>query len=327
MTSGPPRCTGRDEDGGAGKDGDAVGFSVIVPAFDEAANMPDLFSELAATLRETSRRGEVILVDDGSEDDTLEAARRAAHRAGLDSVAFFRHRHNRGKTEALLTGARQARGDVLVLFDADLQHSPEEIPRFLEELDQGFDVVTGRKVGEYRKQFVSSVYNWLCRKIFHVPVHDLNAMKAFRREVLDELHLRKDWHRYLVVLAHARGFRVAEIDIELYPRRHGRSKYRGQGRILVGILDLVSVWFQLVFSRKPMLFFGMTGLFVLSLGGLVGAGALYMRFVLDQGYRPLLNLIVLLVVVGLLLFVVGFLAELIAGLRNEMEELRRDLDS
>lgn len=299
-------------------------LSVVIPAYNEVENMPELFAELAETLRTHALHAEVVLVDDGSDDGTLEAARAAARDAELRLVCR-RHRHNRGKTEAILTGARAARGEHLVLFDADLQHSTEEIPRFVAELGQGYDVVTGHKVGRYEKRFVSEVYNWLSRKIFRVPAQDLNAMKALRRGVLEELHLRHDWHRYLVVLAHARGFRVGEIDIALHPRRHGESKYRGGGRIVVGTLDLLAVWFQLVFSRKPMLFFGFTGLAVLAAGGIVGVVALYLRFVLERGFRPLLSLVVLLVVVGLLLFVVGFLAELIAGLRSEVEDLRREL--
>ncbi len=298
--------------------------SVIVPAFNEAENMPDLFGELARTLPAHELDVEVVLVDDGSTDGTLEAARAAAAATGLKTVRFLRHRQNRGKTEALLTASRAAQGEYLVFFDADLQHSPEEIPRFVEKLEEGWDVVAGRKVGRYEKRLVSGIYNWLCRRTFRVPVHDMNAMKALRREVLEELRLRKDWHRFLVVLAHDRGFAITEIDIPLYPRRHGQPKYSGRWRIVVGILDLLAIWFQLVFSRKPMLFFGVTGLGLLLLGGLTGAVALWLRFGLGQGYRPLLTLVLLLVVSGLLLFVLGFLAELVASLRAEVEELRRD---
>lgn len=302
--------------------------SVIVPAYDEAPNMPALFAEMAEAFDRDRLAAEVVLVDDGSDDGTAEAARRAAREAGLEErTRILRHRKNRGKTEALLTGARASGGDYIVLFDADLQHSPEEISRFVEKLDEGFDVVTGRKVGRrYSKRFVSTVYNWLARRIFGVPVHDLNAMKAFRREVLEEVRLRHDWHRFFVVLAHARGYSVTEIDITLYPRRHGEAKYSGQGRVVVGALDLVSVWFQLLFSRKPMLLFGVSGLALFGLGGVTGLVAVYLRFVLQQGYRPLLNLVVLLVVVGLLLFAVGFLAELIASLRSEVDELRHRLE-
>ncbi|MFW6010465.1 MAG: glycosyltransferase [Gemmatimonadota bacterium] len=314
----PPSSTGPDHE---------RSLSVIVPAYDEAENMEDLFAELAGTLRGMSMPAEVVLVDDGSRDDTHEAARRAAVAAGLERARFLRHRHNRGKTEAILTGARAAEGSYLVLLDADLQYDPDDIPRFVEELDRGFDMVTGRKLGRYQKQFVSTAYNWLARKIFGVPVHDMNSMKAFRREVLHEVRLRHDWHRFFVVLAHARGFTVTEVDVELRPRRHGRPKYSGRGRIVVGTLDLISVWFQLLFSRKPMLLFGVSGLSLFALGALTGLVALYLRLVLHQGYRPLLNLVMLLIVVGLLLFAVGFIAELIVGLRTEVEALRRDRPS
>ena len=301
-------------------------FSVIVPAFNEVENMPELFQELASTLDRFGPDAEILIVDDGSTDGTLTAARRAASASGIeDRTVFLSHRVNRGKTAALVTAVRASAAPRFVLFDADLQHSTDEIPRFIEALDGGYDVVAGRKVGDYPKKLVSGVYNRLSRVIFRVPVRDLNSMKAFRREVVDEIHLREDWHRYLVVLAHERGFKVGEIDIDLLPRRHGVSKYGGQGRVLVGLLDLVAVWFQLVFSRKPMLFFGLTGILVAGLGVSVGIVALFLRYALGTGFRPLLTLVVFLVLLGGLLFVAGLVAELIAGLRAEVEDLRREL--
>jgi len=299
--------------------------SVVVPAFNEAANMPDLFRELAETSRSSDVEMEILVVDDGSEDGTLAAAAEAARFAGVDRVRLLSHRNNRGKTAALLTAAREARGDILVLFDADLQYATDEIPRFAEAVAGGPDVVTGRKVGKYDKRLVSGIYNWLSRRIFSVPVRDLNSLKAFRPEVLEVVQLRRDWHRYLVVLAHSAGFEVTELDVELHPRRHGEGKYSGSGRILIGMFDLVSVWFQLVFSRKPMLFFGTSGFVLLAAGLIVGLVALYLRFVVQAGYRPLLTLVVLLVMLGALLLMAGFVAEMVAGLRSEVEELRRDL--
>ncbi len=303
----------------------SAAFAVIVPAYNEAANMPELFAELADTFQRFSLNGEVILVDDGSNDGTAEAARNAAAAAGMARVLILQHRRNRGKTSAIVTAARETDASVLVLFDADLQHGTDEIPRFLDAIEAGNDLVAGRKVGDYSKQFVSSVYNWLSRLVFRVPVHDMNSMKAFRRSVLTDVRLREDWHRYLVVLAHAGGFRIGEIDIELLPRRHGEAKYSGRRRILVGTLDLLAVWFQLVFSRKPMLFFGLTGFTLFALGGLTGLVALYLRFVQGTGFRPLLTLVVLLILLGGLLIVVGFIAELVAALRAEIEELRREI--
>lgn len=301
-------------------------FSVIIPAFDERENIPELFQEIADTFERYHLEGEVILVDDGSTDGTAEVARREADR--LPRLRIERHRHNLGKTEALLTGARVAQGEWLILFDADLQHLPEEIPRFLAEVERGYDIVCGRKVGRYEKRLVSSIYNWLLRKIFGVPVHDLNSMKIFRKEVLEDLQLRHDWHRFFVVLAHARGYRVGEIDITLYPRRKGESKYRGKVRVFVGLLDLLAVWFQLQFSRKPMLLFGFTGMALFTLGFLVGLAAIVMRL-MGHGFRPLLNLVLLLLIVGISLFGFGFVAEMVATLRSEVDELRqtvRDLE-
>jgi hypothetical protein len=172
-----------------------------------------------------------------------------------------------------VTGAEHTDATFLVLFDADLQHSPDEIPRFLAKLDEGWDIVTGRKVGRYEKALVSRTYNRLSRMIFDIPVSDTNSMKAFRREILDEVRLRHDWHRFFVVLAYARGSTITEID----PRRHVVAKYSGRGRIMVGLLDLLSVAFYLFFARKPLLLFGISGIGLAVAGFLVGVVAIVLR--------------------------------------------------
>ncbi len=296
-------------------------FALVVPAYNEAEMADALVAELRTAWERHGLEGEILVVDDGSTDGTAERIRTAA--SGWPLLRVLSHRTNLGKTEAILTAARATDRGVLVLFDADLQHAPDEIPRFLDRMDQGWDIVCGRKVGAYDKQGVSSVYNRLSRRIFRVPVSDLNSMKAFRREILDELHLRHDWHRFFVVLAHARGYRATEIDIELHPRRAGTSKYSGSWRIVVGIMDLLSVWFLLLFSRKPLLLFGTLGAAMILLGGAVGLVALWLRFVHGFGFRPLLTLVLLLEVVGVLLLVSGLLAEMVAQLREEVAELRR----
>lgn len=297
-------------------------FTVVIPALNESPNVPELFSELAASFEKHGLDGEVIFVDDGSTDGTYERARSEAGR--LRRLQIRRHRRNLGKTEALLTGAALASSDWIVLFDADLQHHPDEIPRLLGKLSQGYDIVCGRKVGRYDKRLVSSIYNWLSRKLFRVPVRDLNSIKVFDKAVLDEIQLRHDWHRFFVVIAHARGYRIGEVDVRLHPRRRGTSKYGGKGRVLVGLLDLLSVWFLLVFSRKPMLLFGFTGLALLALGLLVGLGALTARL-LGHGFRPLLNLVVLLGAMGASLLGFGLVAELVAQLRAEVDDVRETL--
>lgn len=300
-------------------------FAVIVPAFNEAENIEALFEALESTFSKHSMNGEVILVDDGSTDQTWALSTAAAKRMG-DRARVARHRRNLGKTEAILTGSREAKADVFIVYDADMQHSTEEIPRFMKEIDAGWDIVTGRKIGAYEKRAVSSVYNRLSRFLFDVPVRDLNSMKAFRREVLDNVSLQHDWHRFFVVIAYSRGYSVTEIDIDLYPRRAGVSKYTGTGRVASSLGDLLVVWFYLRFSRKPMQLFGGVGLVLTVLGVLIGLVATILRgFGIGPpptGYRPLLGLVVLLVVVGITLFGFGFTAEMIALLRSDVEQIR-----
>jgi glycosyltransferase involved in cell wall biosynthesis len=299
-------------------------FAVIVPAYNEAANIPDLVRELRVTWERHGLDGEVVLVDDGSTDGTGDRA----EAEGWDRLKVVRHRRNFGKTEAMITGAEATDAEWLVLFDADLQHDTEEIPRYLEKLAEGWDIVTGRKVGRYEKAGVSRTYNRLSRALFKVPVSDLNSMKAFRREVLEEVPLRHDWHRFFVVIAYDRGFTVTEVDIELHPRRHGHPKYAARGRIVVGLLDLMAVAFFLFFSRKPMLLFGLSGLVTVGLGILVGLVTIVLRIAQVMppfGFRPLLYLVILLETVGFLLFGFGLVAEMMAQQHTELDTLRRRL--
>ena len=296
-------------------------FALAIPAFNEAPVVVALISELRAAFERHDLSGEILFVDDGSTDGTADLVEKEA--GGWPLLKVVRHPTNLGKTEAMMTAARSTTRTYLILFDADLQHMPDEIPRFLQQLHAGWDIVTGRKIGTYDKRVVSSFYNVLSRRIFRVPVSDLNSMKAFRRNILDEMSLRHDWHRFFVVLAHARGYSVSEIDIELHPRRAGISKYTGLFRIGVGVVDLMSVWFLLLFSRKPLILFGFSGMTLIVLGMIVGAVAFYLRFVEGLGFRPLLYLVILLETVGFLLFGFGLVAEMIAQLREEVDSLRR----
>jgi glycosyltransferase involved in cell wall biosynthesis len=299
-------------------------FAVVVPAYNEVENVGALFAAIAKTFERHGLDGEVVFVDDGSTDGTYDAAVRESQRIGRARV--LRHRRNRGKTEAMVTGAAECESDYIILFDADLQHSPEEFPRFLAMLAGGWDIVAGRKVGAYEKRAVSSLYNRLSSRLFDVPARDLNSMKAFRRQILEEIPLRHDWHRFFIVLAYARGYTVTEIDIELYPRQAGTSKYTGRGRILIGVGDLLVVWFYLKFSEKPMQFFGGSGLVLILLGALVGLVAISLRiggWMPPFGYRPLLTLVLLLETVGFTLFGFGFIGEMVAILRTEVDEIRR----
>ena len=299
--------------------------SVLVPAYNERENIPELVRELCAMFDRHGLDGEIVLVDDGSTDGTWEAAEEAGR--SEPRLRLLRHRANMGKAEAMMTGNEVARSDTVVLYDADMQHSPEDIPRFLEKMKEGYDIVCGRKVGDYGKKFVSGIYNWLSRRLFAVPVRDLNSMKAYRRRALSETPLRHDWHRFFVVLAFNKGYRVGQIDIELLPRRYGESKYTGAWRAIVGLLDLVSVKFLISFGRKPMTLFGTGGMVLLALGFITGCIALYLRFVLYQGYRPLLYLVILFILSGGVLFTLGFVTELLGQLFDRLDRIEARLRS
>jgi glycosyltransferase involved in cell wall biosynthesis len=269
-------------------------------------------------------RYEVVVVDDGSVDDTRAVLERLTQRYAFLRVA--RHRTRRGIADALRTGYQHARGDVLVFYPADLQFKPEDIPRLVGPILAGeSDMVTGYKEGKYEKAFVSRVYNRLSRALFHVQVRDLNNVKAYRREVMAGLPVRPDWHRYMIVLAAAQGYSVSEVPVPLYPRHAGRSKF-GIGRIPVGVLDMLAVWFELRFGRKPLLLFGMLGAALFLVGLLAGVGAALWLAVTGQGLRAVWTVIQTCLILGGLLFTTGLLGEMIAGQRAEIAELRRELD-
>ena len=299
--------------------------SVLVPAKDEAENLPEFVRQAREALLPLPYSCEIVVIDDGSRDGTADILRdlEAKH----PFLRVVSHRSQRGIADALASGADAARGRVLVFYPADLQYRPSDIPGLVQPiLDDAADVVTGTKQGHYEKRFVSWIYNGLCRWLFGVRVTDLNSVKAYRREVVDGLTRRPDWHRFMVVIAAAQGFRLAERPIPLYPRRAGKSKF-GIARIPEGVLDLVSVWFQLRFGRKPMLFFGVAGALLFLLGFLVGAVALWLRFGPPHvGFRPLLDLIMVLVISGIALFGFGFVGEMLAGMREEVRALQREMD-
>jgi dolichol-phosphate mannosyltransferase len=261
-----------------------------------------------------------VLVDDGSTDGTFDAALRATSQYQFLTVR--RHAGNQGKTAAIVTGMQVARADIVSVLDADMQFRPEDVVAQAAKLGEGYDLVTGRKQGHYEKRLVSSVYNWLARVAFGLRVRDINALKTFRRAVLEGVSLRRDWHRYIVPLAASRGFRIGEIPVTLRPRHAGEAKYSGRFRIVIGFFDLIAVAFQLTFMRKPMLYFGVLGTSSLGLGLVAGIVAIVLRL-FGHGFRPLLYLVMLLVVSGLVFFAAGFLGEALAGLGERMERLER----
>jgi len=294
-------------------------ISVVVPIHDEERSVALLYEELEAALEPTGEPWEAIFVDDGSLDGSFAALTRL--HARTTNVRVVRLRRNFGKSAALAAGFTQAQGDTVVTIDGDLQDDPAEIPRLLAKLDEGFDLVSGwktRRRDPWRRRLVSRIFNAVTGRISGLRLHDMNCgLKAYRAEVVRGLRLYGELHRFIPVLAHDRGFRVAEMPVNHRPRTHGRSRY-GLERYLRGFLDLLTVTFMGRYRHRPLHLFGGLGLVL----GLLGTVILTYLTVLKAtgeaiGQRPLLTLGVLLVVVGLQFFSLGLLSEMVTSHHEE----------
>ena len=303
-------------------------ISVVVPVHNEERTVALLLDELASTLDGIGRPWEAVFVDDGSTDGTF-AALTTLH-AASDHVRVVRLRRNFGKAAALQAGFAQARGEIVVTMDGDLQDDPAEIPRLLAKLDEGFDLVSGWKTKRrdpLTRRIPSKLFNVVTGMIAGLRLHDMNCgLKAYRAEVLDGLRIYGELHRFIPVLAHDRGFRVAELPVNHRPRAHGRSRY-GVERYVRGFLDLLTVSFMGRYRHRPLHLFGGMGL---ALGGLGGIVLVYLAALkLDGqaiGHRPLLTLGVLLVVVGVQLLSLGLISELITSHHEERTLEREPVD-
>jgi glycosyltransferase involved in cell wall biosynthesis len=304
-------------------------ISVVIPVHDEERSIGLLYEELRAALEQLGEAWEAIFVDDGSTDGTFASLTRL--HAEHAHVRVVRLRRNFGKSAALAAGFRHAEGTVVVTIDADLQDDPAEIPRLLAKLDEGFDLVSGWKVQRrdpLSRRIPSRIFNGVVGRVSGLPLHDLNCgLKAYRAQVVRNLRIYGELHRFLPVLAHDRGYRVAELPVNHRPREHGRSRY-GVERYLRGFLDFLTVWFMGRYRHRPLHLFGGLGLTL----GAIGTVLLTYLTVLKLsgeaiGHRPLLTLGVLLVVVGLQFFSLGLVSELITSHHEERaaEREREDL--
>ena len=314
--------TAEDDPLGAGS------ISIVVPVHDEERTVALLFEELEGTLEPLARPWEVIFVDDGSTDGTFGALTRL--HSQHEEVSVVRLRRNFGKAAALQAGFIQARGEVVVTMDGDLQDDPAEIPRLLAKLQEGFDLVSGWKAkrqDSWTRRFLSKIFNFTASRVSGLDLHDMNCgFKAYRAEVTKGLRLYGELHRFIPVLAHYRGYRIAEVPVNHRPRTHGRSRY-GVERYLRGFFDLLSVSFLGRYGHRPLHLFGGLGLLL----GLSGTGILiYLTAIKAAGHaigqRPLLILGVLLVVVGIQLFSLGLLSEMIISHHEERADERGRLE-
>jgi glycosyltransferase involved in cell wall biosynthesis len=299
--------------------------SVVVPAHNEETTVGVFVERTAKAFAQIGRPWELVYVDDGSTDDT--AAMVAAIAEVEPRVRLVRQRRNLGLTEALNRGFREARGDVIVFLPADLESDPQvDIPLLLDKLDQGYDVVAGWRQGRRDgKRFASRLANVVCRALFGLDVHDLNWIKAFRREVTDALALRSSWHRYILVMAQNEGFRIGEVKVPYQARQTGRSKF-GFSRLPVSFIDVVTLKFLLTFQRKPIIFFGAVGLTMIGAGAVLWAYLVWSYLSTHTQYRPLMLVAGIALLAGLLVILVGFLAELVVNVSERVERLERRLD-
>ncbi|HMI99466.1 MAG TPA: glycosyltransferase family 2 protein [Gaiellaceae bacterium] len=294
-------------------------ISVVVPVHDEERSVALLYDELEAAFQPAGEPWEAIFVDDGSQDGTFSALTRL--HSGATNVKVVRLRRNFGKSAALAAGFAQAQGDTVVTIDGDLQDDPAEIPHLLAKLEEGFDLVSGwkaRRRDPWRRRLVSRIFNVVTGRVSGLRLHDMNCgLKAYRAEVVRGLPLYGELHRFIPVLAHYRGYRVAELPVNHRPRTHGRSRY-GLERYVRGFLDLLTVTFMGRYRHRPLHLFGGLGLVL----GFLGTAILVYLTVLKAtgsaiGQRPLLTLGVLLVVVGLQFFSLGLISEMVTSHHEE----------
>jgi glycosyltransferase involved in cell wall biosynthesis len=298
--------------------------SVVVPAHNEEATVGLFVERTAKAFAQLGRPWELLYVDDGSTDGTAAAVEAAA--AAEPRVRLVRQRRNLGLTEALNRGFREARGAVIVFLPADLESDPEaDIPLLLGKLDEGYDVVAGWRQGRRDgKRFASRLANLTCRLLFGLDVHDMNWIKAFRREVTDALALRSSWHRYILVMAQNEGYRIGEVKVAYKPREAGRSKF-GFSRLPVSFLDVITLKFLLTFQRKPIIFFGALGSAMIGLGVLLWVYLLWSFLSTHTQYRPLMLVAGISMLAGLLVILVGFLGELVVNVSERLDRLERRL--
>ncbi len=298
-------------------------LSVVVPIYNEVESLPSLIEAIATTLNSTGLDYELILVDDGSTDgSSLLLKQQAQHHPYLRGILL---RRNYGQTAAMAAGFNFARGSAIVSLDGDLQNDPADIPLLLAKLEEGYDLVSGwrqnRQDAALTRLLPSKIANWLIGKITGVKIHDYGcSLKAYRSELLADMNLYGELHRFLPALAFIEGARITELPVRHHPRRHGSSKY-GLGRTFRVLMDLFTVFFMKKFLTRPMHVFGSMGMISLLSGMGLGVYLTFLKLGLgkDIGDRPLLILAVVLLLTGVQLFCFGLLGELLMRTYHESQ--------
>lgn len=294
---------------------DKLDLSIIIPVCNEEENVEELYNQLHIVLSKLGKTYEIIFVEDGSTDNTFKKLKAIKD----NRIRIVRFQRNYGKSAALSCGFKKSKGDFVITLDGDLQDDPKEIPRFLEKLEE-CDMVSGWKVKRQdpiSKTIPSKFFNGLTRYITGVKIHDFNCgFKGYRNDVVKNVHLYGEFHRYIPALAHWKGYTVGEIEVEHHPRIHGKSKY-GIERLFKGFLDLITVTFLTLYRKRPLHIFGGIGFLLIFLSIIIN---LYLVSLWIRGYRignrPLLMLGILLMVLGAQFISLGLIGEMITNSRN-----------
>jgi glycosyltransferase involved in cell wall biosynthesis len=286
----------------------------VIPLFNERQSLEELHQGIVQEMQKLGFTYEIIFIDDGSSDGSFDVIRNLRNQDA--TVKGIRFRRNFGKSMALNEGFRHITGDVIVTMDADLQDDPKEIPRLIDKLNEGYDLVSGwkqeRKDPLLSKNLPSKLFNMALRSVSGLKLHDFNCgFKIYRRSVVEKLHLYGELHRFVPALVHAQGYKVAEIPVEHCARRFGKSKF-GLTRFTHGFFDFLTVIFLTKFLKRPMHFFGGVGSLVSAVGFIICAYLTFLWFLDERiGNRPLLTLGVLLVIVGMQMMTTGLIAEMV----------------
>lgn len=290
-------------------------ISIIIPVFNEEENIPILVDKIKGVMSRVWLNYEIIFVDDGSTDNTFSILEEIANED--HNVYIIKLRKNFGKSVALNTAFKHAKGDIVITMDGDLQDDPEEIPRFIEKMKEGHDLVAGWKYHRndpFTKTVPSKFFNWLTCTLTGINLHDFNCgFKAYKKVIIDNISLYGEMHRYIPVLVACHGFKITEIKVKHHPRKYGKSKY-GFFRLIKGFFDLITVIFLTSFATKPLHVFGMPGLLSLVFGFFIGLYLVVLKYWkgIELTERPLLLLSVLLILTGLQFVLIGLIGEMMA---------------
>src|SRR3989344_622206 len=294
-------------------------LSIVIPTYNEEGNVEKLHAEIVSALSPLRKKYEIIFVDDGSRDKTFEILGKLAK--SDSSVKIIKFRRNYGQTAAMLAGLQNAKGDVVVTMDADLQNDPKDIPKLLKKINEGYDLVCGWRFNRrdtFGKRISSKLSNILMDVLMDLNIHDSGCtLRAYRREILEDFQIYGETHRYIPAIVASQCGKVAEVAVNHRERFAGKSKY-GLARLPKGLLDLITLKFISTYGSRPIHIFGGFGLGLFGLGFLGGLYLIYQKFALGYSIadRPLLMLVMLLLILGALFIMNGFTAELLIRTRE-----------